>query len=167
MAALLSVVASLLAVASLPYWLPTAILALRMRIFTRINGKEGIAVPGELVSASQFKQIYSHRAASGRSKGAALSDLFWYWLSPGPEIHQEHLEPGDRYEEVARATRRFLAVPKQRAEQLASCCVARVFGGAGIRNAKLVRLRDPMMRVWAEFYYEIVFGEHCPRGLAN
>jgi Cytochrome P450 len=163
MVIVLGVIGGSLAVASLPYWLPRSILALRMRIFTRINGEEGIAVPGALVGASQFKQVYSDKAANGRSKGAALSDLFWYWLSPGPEIHQEHLEPGERYEEVARATRGFLALPKRRAEELASHCVARVFGSMGVqRRPRLVRLRDPMMQVWAEFYYQVVFGEHCP-----
>jgi hypothetical protein len=133
-----------------------------MRIFTRINRAEGIAVPGELVSAARFKQVYAHPAANGRSKGAALSDLFWYWLSPGPEIHQEHLESGARYEDVAQATRRFLALPKRRAEDLASRCAARVLGGMAGRSAALIRLRDPMMQVWAEFYYELVFGEPCP-----
>jgi len=163
MAIVLGVIGGSLAVVSLPYWLPRTILALRMRIFTRVNGEEGIAVPGALVSASQFKRVYSDRAANGRSKGAALSDLFWYWLSPGPEIHQEHLEPGERYEEVARATRGFLALPKRRAEELASHCVARVFGSMGVqRRPRMVRLRDPMMQVWAEFYYQLVFGEHCP-----
>src|SRR5262245_1571793 len=105
MGIVLGVIGGSLALASLPYWLPRSILALRMRIFTRINGDEGIEIPGELVKASEFKQVYSHKAANGRSKGAALSDLFWYWLSPGPEIHLEHLEVGERYEEVARATR--------------------------------------------------------------
>lgn len=162
MVMLLGSAASLLVVASVPYWLPRIILAFRMRIFTRINGPEGIAVPGELVSAAHLKQLYGHRAADGRSKGAALSDLFWYWLSPGPQVHQEHLEPGARYEDVARTTRRFLAVPKRRAEELASRCAARMLGGMRIRNARLVRLRDPMMQVWAEFYYELVFGEPCP-----
>jgi hypothetical protein len=162
MIALLCVVASSLIVASVPYWVPKRILAVRMRLFTRINGPEGIAIPGELVSAEHFKQIYSHPAASGRSKGAALSDLFWYWLSPGPEIHQEHLEPGERYEDVARATRRFLALPKGKAEGLAAQCAKHVLAGMAVRNVKLVRLRDPMMRVWAEFYYELIFGEPCP-----
>src|SRR5215471_10337396 len=161
MVIVLGVIGGSLAVASLPYWLPRTILRLRMRIFTRINGEEGIAVPGALVGATQFKQVYSHKGANGRSKGAALSDVFWYWLSPGPQIHQEHLEAGDRYDEVACTTRRFLAVPKKRAEALASRCVARVFDEAGIENAQWIRLRDPMMRVWAEFYYEIVFGERC------
>jgi cytochrome P450 len=86
-----------------------------------------------------------------------------YWLSPGPEIHQEHLEPGERYEEVARVTRQFLALPKRRAEELASHCFARVLGSMGVqRRPRLVRLRDPMMQVWAEFYYQLVFGEHSP-----
>src|SRR5215475_15270016 len=118
MVIVLGVIGGSLAVASLPYWLPRTILRLRMRIFTRINGEEGIAVPGALVGATQFKQVYSHKAANGRSKGAALSDLFWYWLSPGPEIHQEHLEPGERYDAVARTTRRLLATPTAAAEQL-------------------------------------------------
>src|SRR5215510_10070275 len=87
-------------VASLPYWIPAAVIALRMRIFTRVNGEEGLGIPGEVVDASLFKQVYSHPAADGRSRGAALSDLFWYWLSPGPEMHQEHLEPGEKYEEI-------------------------------------------------------------------
>src|SRR5580693_329496 len=107
MIALVSLFASLLVLASILHRLPKTILALRMWIFERINGPEGIAVPGDLVGVRDFKRIYSHPAANGRSKGAALSDLFWYWLSPGPELHQEHLEPGERYEEVARATRRF------------------------------------------------------------
>jgi hypothetical protein len=149
-------------VASLPYWLPSALVGLRMRIFTGINGEEGISIPGELVDSSQFKQVYSHPAANGRSRGAALSDLFWYWLSPGPEVHQEHLEPGRRYEDVARTTRRILAVPKDAAEELAAECVSRVIASQNIGEAKLVRLRDLMMPVWAGFYYELVFGERCP-----
>src|ERR1700674_3994925 len=116
------IAASLLSVASLPYWLPAAIVALRMRIFTRINGEEGIPIPGTLVDAAHFKQVYSHPAANGRSRGAALSDLFWYWLSPGPEMHQEHLEPGEKYEEVARTTGHMLAIPMKTAEELTTRC---------------------------------------------
>ena len=162
MLTLSSILFGLVALASLPYWLPSALVALRVHIFTGINGEEGIAIPGELVDASRFKQVYSHPAAKGRSRGAALSDLFWYWLSPGPEMHQEHLEPGRQYEEVARTTRRILVVPRDAAEKLATECVSRVIASQKIREAKLVRLRDLMMPVWAEFYYELVFGERCP-----
>src|SRR5262249_52130996 len=151
MAIVLGVIGGSLAVASLPYWLPRTILALRMRIFTRINGEEGIAVPGALVSASQFKRVYSDKAANGRSKGAALSDLFWYWLSPGPELHQEHLEPGERYEEVARTTRRILALSKRDAEELVARCTARAMDSLGASQVSVVRLRDIMMPIWAEF----------------
>ncbi len=101
---LVSVIAGGIVVAGILMWLPGAIVALRMRIFTRVNGDEGIAIPGALFDASHFMQLYSHPAARGRSRGAGLSDLFWYWLSPGPYIHQEHLEDGVGYEEVARAT---------------------------------------------------------------
>ena len=45
------------------------------------------------------------------------------------------------------------------AEELTRRCVTRT-----LREARgLVRLRDLMMPVWAEFSYELVFGEPCPR----
>ncbi|MCO6005194.1 cytochrome P450 [Actinoallomurus purpureus] len=159
MTTVVAVVAAAL-VLSLPYWLPGRIVALRVWIFARVNGDEGITVPGPLVDVSRFKQVYADPAADGRSRGAALSDLFWYWLAPGPEIHQEHLEPGPMYEEVARTTRAFLAMPTARAEELTSLCVER--GLRAIDRATTVRLRDLMMPIWAEFYYEVVFGERCP-----
>ena len=148
--------------ASLPFWLPSAVLGLRIRIFTWINGAEGVAIPGKLVDAAQFRRLYSHPAANGRSRGAALSDLFWYWLSPGAELHQEHLEPGENYDEVARTTRRILgSISKKSAEELAATCVARAIERQGI-SPRLVRLRDLMMPIWAEFYYTLVFGRGCP-----
>jgi hypothetical protein len=155
-------IAVLPAIVSLPYWLPKAIQALRARIFTQINGDEGIAIPGKVVGAEHFMQVYSDPAASGRSRGAALSDLFWYWLSPGPEVHQEHIENGPRYQEVERTTRRILGIPRKAAEELTARCVARVLGSLNVQSAKLVRLRDLIMPAWAEFYYELVFGAPCP-----
>jgi cytochrome P450 len=149
-------------VASLPYWLPGLIVGLRVRIFARINGDEGLTLPGKLVDPKQFKQVYADPAANGRSRGAALSDLFWYWLSPGAELHQEHLEPGPAYDEVARTTRRILALPKPAAQALTTRCVARVLGERSARAVDVVRLRDLMMPIWADFYYELVFGEPCP-----
>ncbi|MEU8175013.1 cytochrome P450 [Microbispora hainanensis] len=157
-------------VISLPRWLPARVVALRGWVFTRINGEESITVPGDLVGVDRFREVYSHPAASGRSEGAALSDLFWYWLSPGPEMHQEHLEAGERYDTVASATRRILSVPRARVEELTRSCVVRALegrDGAGHRSRRggghrVVRLRDLMMPVWAEFSYELVFGEPCP-----
>ncbi|WP_113703510.1 cytochrome P450 [Nonomuraea lactucae] len=145
--------------ASLPWWLPGRVVALRVRLFARINGNEGIPVPGDLVGVERFEELYSHPAAGGRSAGAALSDLFWYWLSPGPELHQEHIEAGGLYDAVARATRGFLAVPRAEAEELTRRCAARTLSAAH----GPVRLRDLMMPLWAEFAYELVFGERCPR----
>lgn len=153
---------ALLVVASLPHWLPATILTLRARIFTRINGDEGVPIPGKLVDAAHFKQVYSHAAANGRSRGAALSDLFWYWLSPGAEMHQEHIENGARYQEVERTTRRILGISRKAAEELTTRCVSRVLHNQDVKKAKLVRLRDLVMPAWAEFYYELVFGVPCP-----
>ncbi|OPF80238.1 cytochrome [Streptomyces antioxidans] len=155
--------------ASLPYWLPRTVIALRVRLFARVNGEEGIPAPGREVPVEEFKRVYGHPAANGRSRGAALSDLFWYWLSPGPEVHQEHLEPGPRYDDVARSTRQILAgLSRERWSELVGRCTRRVLdeldertGGHGTREHR-VRLRDLMMPVWAEVYYEVVFREPCP-----
>jgi hypothetical protein len=149
-------VGAAIVVASLPYWLPGLVIRLRLRIFARINGTEGVQV-----EVAQFRALYEHPAADGRSRGAVLSDLFWYWLAPGPQVHQEHLEPGERYAEVARTTRRILAAGHARAADLAAECADRVLTGLD-RTVNPVRLRDLMMSVWAEFYYELVFGERCP-----
>ena len=53
----LGVVAGVAFVISVPYWLPRSVIALRMRIFTGINGEEGIPIPGALVDASHFKPV--------------------------------------------------------------------------------------------------------------
>ena len=158
----LVVVAVVAVVAGLPYWLPRAVVALRIWIFAAVNGEEGVPVPGPQVGADRFKELYAHPAARGRSRGATLSDLFWYWLAPGPEVHQEHLEPGPRYDDVARTTRRLLARPRTEMAALATAAAGRVLDErpAGTRPA---RIRDLMMPVWAEVYYEVVFGERCPR----
>jgi hypothetical protein len=83
-------------------------------------------------------------------------------LSPGPEIHQEHIEPGERYDEVAHTTHRILAVPKPTAEDLTRRVVGQIMEERDIRRATVVRLRDLMMPIWATVYYEIVFGKPCP-----
>lgn len=145
-----------------PYWLPKQLVALRARVFEKVNGPEGVTVPGGPVGPERFQELYAHPAADGRSKGAGLSDLFWYWLSPGPEVHQEHLEPGPRYEAVARTTTAVLAGPSPDLSAAAARCAARVLDEQVTGRARLVRLRDLMMPVWAEFFYELVFREPCP-----
>jgi hypothetical protein len=152
---------------TLPYWLPAAVVALRVKVFAWVNGEEGIPVPGPLVDTAAFRRVYGHPAADGRSRGAALSDLFWYWLAPGPEVHQEHLEPGPRYDEVARCTRQILTgLDRKGWEDLVGRRAGALFDDwtrPGARTGtRAVRLRDLMMPLWAEVYYELVFAEACP-----
>ncbi|MEC3992194.1 cytochrome P450 [Actinacidiphila sp. DG2A-62] len=150
---------------SAPYWLPSAVVALRVKVFARVNGPEGVIVPNEQVGPDRFEELYGHPAANGRSRGAGLSDLFWYWLSPGPEVHQEHLEPGPRYDAVARTTTAILAGSSARLSAAATRCAAAVLDELVPGDVTLVRLRDLMMPVWAEFFHELVFHEPCPPGV--
>jgi cytochrome P450 len=151
---------------TLPYWLPRRVVALRGAIFTLVNGAEGMPVLERPNGLSDFTRVYGDPAANGRSQGAGLSDLFWYWLAPGPEVHQEHLEPGPRYDQAARTTRAILA-SRTKAEwgELVTQATARVLDEAGADRdpGRPARLRDLMMPVWAEVYYELVFGQPCPR----
>jgi hypothetical protein len=149
-------------VVSLPYWLPARVIALRVLIFARVNGDEGVPVPGPRVPLGRFRELYAHPAANGRSRGAGLSNLFWYWLAPGPEVHQEHLEPGPRYDEVARITRQILVRGKEETERLTLGATLRVLDELPAADQLTVRLRDLMMPIWAELYYELVFNAPCP-----
>ncbi|MEO6089172.1 MAG: cytochrome P450 [Umezawaea sp.] len=155
-------IAAAIAVLSAPYWLPDRVVSLRGKVFARVNGDNAMTFPNDVVGADRFEELYSHPAANGRSKGAGLSDLFWYWLSPGPEVHQEHLEAGPRYDDVASCTLRILAGPSADLSAGAARATASVLDELVTGRSTLVRLRDLMMPVWAEFFHGLVFQEACP-----
>ncbi|THA23329.1 cytochrome P450 [Streptomyces sp. A1277] len=144
------------------WWLPRAVVALRVRIFEKVNGDRAVTLPNAAHGPEVFEQVYAHPAANGRSEGAGLSDLFWYWLAPGPEVHQEHLEPGERYQDVAATTRRIVAGNSTDLTAAASRAVAGVLDTLPDTRISLVRLRDLVMPAWAAFCYELVFREPCP-----
>ncbi len=146
---------------SLPFWLPNLVIQLRMSIFTKVNGEEGIQVPGKEIKASEFKKIYANKSLKGRSKGANLSNLFWYWLAPGPEMHQEHIEEWDNYKEIAAVTKNILSISNEETEQLWSKYESTIFSQKNIKTWKVIRLRDFLMPISTSFFYELVFGEEC------
>jgi hypothetical protein len=79
--------------------------------------------PNDEFGADVFKEVYSHPNARLRSKQTTvgLSDLFWYFLCPGPDIHQEHLENNTQlYAQVAECTKVLLNAPTARLEVLLS-----------------------------------------------
>ncbi|MFF5727604.1 cytochrome P450 [[Kitasatospora] papulosa] len=142
--------------------LPRAVVALRVRIFEKVNGDRAVTLPNATHGPEVFERVYAHPAANGRSEGAGLSDLFWYWLAPGPEVHQEHLEPGERYQDVAATTRRILAGNSEDLMASAAHAVAAALDTLPDARVSLVRLRDLVMPAWAAFCYELVFREPCP-----
>ncbi|MDG9725510.1 MULTISPECIES: cytochrome P450 [unclassified Streptomyces] len=144
------------------WWLPRAVVALRVRVFEKVNGDRVVTLPNSVHGPEVFERVYAHPAANGRSAGAGLSDLFWYWLAPGPEVHQEHLEPGERYDEVAATTRRILAGASAGLAETAGRAVAEALDALPGTRVSLVRLRDLMMPAWAAFAYELVFRRPCP-----
>lgn len=144
------------------WWLPRTVVDLRVRIFEKVNGDRAVTLPNATHGPEVFERVYAHPAASGRSEGAGLSDLFWYWLAPGPEVHQEHLEPGERYEDVAATTRRIVAGSTADLTAAAARAVAGVLDTLPDSRVSLVRLRDLVMPAWAAFAYELVFQEPCP-----
>ncbi len=149
------------------WWLPRAVVTLRVRIFEKVNGDRVVTLPNSTHGPDVFERVYAHPAANGRSRGAGLSDLFWYWLAPGPEVHQEHLELGERYEDVAATTRRILAGNSADLTAAATRAVAGALDALPDRRISLVRLRDLVMPAWAAFCYELVFREPCPPQARN
>lgn len=149
------------------WWLPRAVVALRVRIFEKVNGDRVVTLPNPTHGPDVFERVYAHPAANGRSEGAGLSDLFWYWLAPGPEVHQEHLEPGERYEDVAATTRRILAGNSTDLTAAAARAVAGALDTLPDTRISLVRLRGLVMPAWAAFCYELVFQEPCPPQARN
>ncbi len=154
---------SVAVLSSMPRWLLSAVVALRERIFIRVNGVEGIPVPGPLVGAGTFSSASTPtRPPNGRgSRGAGLSDLFWYWLAPGPQMHQEHLEPGERYRAGAARPGQVLAVPSRTGPKGGPWRPAAT--GAGSRRVAGRPDRPHathvicMMPVWAEVYFRAGF----------
>ena len=123
--------------------------------------------PAPLVGVEHFKRVYSHPAANGRSRGAALSDLFWYWLAPGPRCTRSTWSRASGTTRSPGPRGGSSPCRRQRAEELAADASP---GGCwtSCRRAGLaVRLRDLMMPIWAEFFYELVFGEAVPAAAAT
>ena len=54
-------------------WLPRSVVALRVRIFTKVNGDDEVTLPGELGGPEVFERVYADPAANGRSRGDAAA----------------------------------------------------------------------------------------------
>lgn len=161
-----TVVALAALLVALPYWLPPLVVRLRMMIFTRINGEQTLELPNETMGPGEFREVYQHPGSRGRSRGARLSDLFWYWLSPGPQWHLEHLEDGPEYEQLAGLTRRILARPRSYVEALVHTC-AIATPELQCSSYRITRLRDMVMPFWARFFFELLFDERCDDATAS
>jgi len=146
-----------------PKWLPKLVVAFRMRLLTSINSGpgsgEGLQVPNADINCAGFRALYRSKAAGGRSEGAGLSDLFWYFLSPGPEIHPEQIENGPFYDKVNAAMRQLLAIDSDRVNVLLAKYAERHV--KNVSGVEVVRLRDWYMPLFAGFIHELIFGDEA------
>ena len=81
---------------------------LREWIFQRVNGAEGIPVPGPLVGAEHFERVYSDPAADGRAArfpNARVETI----ENAGHWVHHDQLD------EFCRLVDDFLEEPTERA----------------------------------------------------
>lgn len=147
---------------SLPLWIPRLFIALRFRIFAKVNGKNTLLLPNQGFSNTDFLTLYRNQAATGKSKGAALSDLFWFWMAPFAKIHLENMEISPRYHELVVINQRLLnkysrkELTKKLLIQLASFELLAKDTRAQTRVIYL-----SIMKFWARFYYELIFDETC------
>ena len=156
--------ALILAAWTLPRWLPPAVVALREWIFARVNGAEGIPVPGPLVPPEEFERVYSDPAADGRSRGRrpVRPVLVLARARPADAPGASGARPALRRRSPGPRARCSPCRTPARAELAAAATRRGARRAAGRPDHRHVRLRDLMMPVWAEVYYELVFGEPCP-----
>ena len=165
----LVIVGVLLTLCSLPYWLPSRVVRLRERLFVLINGEGGaVEVPSPHLGAAATRSLYSSPHAKLRSNHGnklGLSDLFWYLLMPGADLHQEHTESGSGlHTQVSAATAALLAIPTAELEAVAASAVAQRFADwdgdaiAGHHQWQIVRLREWLFPLVTTFWFEVCFG---------
>jgi hypothetical protein len=134
-----------------------------MQLLTTINdgvdSGDGLQVPNAEINCNGFRALYQSRASRGRSEGAGLSDLFWYFLSPGPEIHPEQLEDGPKYDQVNVVQKRILSLERTDWESMLTKYAARQVDT--VSGLTVVRLRDWYMELFAAFLHEMVFGDEA------
>lgn len=144
-------------------WLPKMVVRHRMKLLTSINdgvdSGEGIQVPNSEINCNGFRALYKSRAARGRSEGAALSDLFWYFLSPGPEIHPEQVEDGPKWDQINLVTQRILMIERSSLEAMLTKYTERHL--AKVSGLEVIRLRDWYMELFAAFLHEMIFGDEA------
>lgn len=147
--------------ASFPHWFTAVVIAIRMRVFTRLNADHGVEFPNADVKGRDMLRLYSNENVRGRSFGAELSDLFWYFLSPGPELHQEQVENGLLYDVLSDATSKLLSSPASVLEEIATKHAEALFRKhLPTRDSfATCRLRDFYFPLMTTIMYELIFGE--------
>jgi len=145
-------------------WLPTTLVNLRNGVFTRVNGEETIPVPQDGFTLKNVVSLYDNPNSRGRARGARLSNLFWYWQSPGAEVHQENLEDGPVYGAVRWSTAERLA---RHQEALPSRIEAHLDALPPPPSSGELRLTSWFIDAFTGLLYETVFEEPPSPAIEN
>lgn len=143
----------------LAYPLQKLVLKIRYYAFSKMNRNQTITLPNKTMDDGVFKQVYKHPCAHMRSRHSGLADLFWYFLSPGAHMHQETMEEGPLYDNTAALTRQILAKPADTFRTLITKHTQHFVDQHTSQSYEFIRLRDTMIPIWANFFYELVFDE--------
>ncbi|GAB3837024.1 hypothetical protein GCM10029963_01510 [Micromonospora andamanensis] len=143
---------------TVPYWLPPAVVRLREWVFARVNGVEGVPVPGPTVGIEHFERVYADPAADGRSRGPGCrtcSGTGWHPVRTCTRNIWSLVSATGRWPPRRGGYWRS----GERADALATAATRRVLDELPPDRISHVRLRDLMMPVWAEVFHEVVFDE--------
>ncbi|MEY9947057.1 cytochrome P450 [Kitasatospora sp. GAS1066B] len=140
---------------------PRLAAAYRFRLLTKDDGPAGtpmIRLPNQDIHGPVLEELFAHESASHRGDTHARRAIR-HFHRPADE-HQENIDPDHpRYAELARATFRALAVPREEIAAMARRCTRQVLDDAWPlgTTSRVLRLMDLAVPISARLMFELAF----------
>jgi len=131
--------------------------AQRMRLLCG-SDEPTVMLPSGSLRGPVVEWLLAHKSTQSRG-GTVLRDVINHFHAP-VECHQESLEAGDLYDQLAPATRRALNAPKAWIHQIFADAVREV-EPTGARSFRSVRLWSVLAPVVARVLHRHLFSERC------
>ncbi|MFJ8210369.1 cytochrome P450 [Streptomyces sp. NPDC096033] len=140
---------------------PRLAAAYRFRLLTQGDGTADVPmlrIPDQHIHGPVLEELFAHESAGHRGETHARRAIL-YFHRPADE-HQENIDPDHpRYTELARATFRALAVPRDEIAAMARRSTDQVCEDAWPvgTTSRVLRLRDLAVPISARMMFELVF----------